>query len=410
MTFKGQEERDCMKKFVIASTAVLLLSTFSLALAADFAPGVSLGLSEGYNDNVLLTRTNRDGSFVTYVSPGASFDLRSAVSDLKVAYTPTFNFYESNSSLNTTSHNATLDGHYDVSDKLALTINDLFEKSKGISGLLAVPNLGPIASIENLLTNTATGGASYKIANELTWTVGGSYIYSNLSASNSVIGTAYSNIYSATSGLAYKLNPRSTVSVNAQYEANEFSTGNDSNNQYYTLGLTHKFTPTLTLAITGGAALSEAKNSNNQATDFIGSADLTEKFEKSTAVLSIAQTIAPGIEYSQPLKTQTAAFSLTRPLSERWTTGVQGSYMLFRSVPIVFASGSNVPFVKGEELRFGGNVGYKILPWASVGLSYNFINHLDKTGGTGNYYNNIALLTFTLSLERPRAEAKPPSE
>jgi len=407
---KGQEERDYMKKFAIALMAVLLLSTFSIAIAADFAPGVSLGLSEGYNDNVLLTRTNRDGSFVTYVSPGASFDLRSSVSDLRVAYTPTFTFYDSNSSLNTTSHNATLDGHYDVSDKLALTISDLFEKSKGISGLLAVANLGPIASIENLLTNTVTGGASYKIANALTWTIGGSYIYSNLSGSNSVIGTAYSNIYSGTSGLAYNLNPRSTVSVNAQYEANQFSTGNDSNDQYYTLGLTHKFTPTLTLAITGGVALSETSNSNNQTTDFVGSAELTKKFEKSTAVLSIAQTIAPGIEYSQPLKTQTASFSLTRPLSERWTAGVMGSYMLFKSLPAPFASDTDIAIVKGEELRLGGNVAYKILPWASAGLSYNFINHLDKTDSTGNYYNNIVLLTFTFSLERPRAEAKPPSE
>ena len=68
-------------------------------MAADFAPGISLGLSEGYNDNVLLTRTDREGGFVSVVSPGVSLALRSAVSDFKIAYDPTFSFYEIHSSL-----------------------------------------------------------------------------------------------------------------------------------------------------------------------------------------------------------------------------------------------------------------------------------------------------------------------
>jgi hypothetical protein len=254
--------------------------------------------------------------------------------------------------------------------------------------------------------NTATGGVSYKIANNLTWTVGGAYIYSNLSGSNIGNGTTNSNSYSANSGLAYELNPRSTVSVNAQYESNDFNIGNDSNIQDYTLGLTHKFTPTLTLAITGGAAITGYYSSGNQTTDFVGSAALTKKFETTTAVLSIAQTILPGIEFSQTFKTQTATLSLTRPLAERWTAGVLGSYMLFKFVPTISASNINIPYAKGEELRAGGNLAYKISRWASVGLSYNFINHLDRTGGSGNYYNNIALLTFTFSLERPKAEEK----
>lgn len=118
----------------------------------------------------------------------------------------------------------------------------------------------------------------------------------------------------------------------------------------------------------------------------------------------MAQTVAPAIEYGQTFKTQTATLSLTRPLSERWTVSVLGSYMLFKSVPTTFTSSVNVPYAKGEEMRTGGNLAYKISPWASVGLSYNFIDHLDRTGGAGNYYNNIGLVTFTFSLERPRAE------
>lgn len=274
-----------MKKLAIASMAVLLFSTFSAAMAADFAPGISLGLSEGYNDNVLLTRTDREGGFVSVVSPGVSLALRSAVSDFKIAYDPTFSFYEIHSSLERTSHNGTLDGSYNVSDKMTLTISDLIVKSKEINGLMGITNLGPIKGIEDLLMNTATGGVSYKIANNLTWTVGGSYIYSNLSGSNS--GSTISNSttnthsYSANSGLAYELNPRSTVSVNAQYQANDYSTGNDWNIQNYTLGLTHKFTPTLTLAITGGAAIGGSYSNGNQTTDFAGSAALTKTFRDS---------------------------------------------------------------------------------------------------------------------------------
>ncbi len=395
-----------MKKLVIASMAVLLFSTLSVAMAADFAPGVSLGLSEGYNDNVLLTRTNREGGFVSLVSPGVSLALRSSVYDLKLAYDPTFSFYEIHSDFERTSHNASLGGSYNVSDTMTLTVSDLFIKSQELNNLIAVTNLGPIKGIEDLIMNTATGGVSYKIANNLTWTVGGSHIYSNLNGSNVGAGTTISNSYSANSGLAYELNPRSIVSVNAQYQANDYNVGKDSNIQNYTLGLTHKFTPTLSLAITGGAVIEGFYSGGNQTTDFAGSAALTKKFEDITAVLSVAQTIAPAVEFSQPLKTQTATLSLTSPLSERWTVGVLGSYVLFKSLPTTLTSNINVPYTKGEELRTGGNLAYKISQWASLGLSYNFVDHLDRTGGAGNYYNNIALLTFTFSLERPRADQK----
>jgi len=375
-----------MRKFITAVLISLCLFSTATAEAFDFNPSVSLTTSEAYNDNIQLFHTNRESDFITYVTPAVSFMLDSSRSQLAFSYSPSFNFYASHSFKNNTSQNASGSGTFALSDRLNLSISDTYLKSQEINDLLTLTNYGPIRSTTQTSVNTLNGNLSYKLSDHLTYLLGGSFSDTQLEGSD----TFNTNVYSGNTGFAYSLNTRTTFSINAAYTRSDFKAGNNSDFQNYTLGITHKFTPTVTLAMTGGVVLTNLQDTGKQTTDFTGSVALTKNFEKGSATLSYIRSVVPGVEESQPLTTDAVSLNFSRPLAQRWTASLTGSY-------IKSSSTTGISAFKSDEERAAASLSYAIRPWATASLSYTFVDLSDKINSSSSYYNNVAMLMFTVS-------------
>ncbi|MEK7698611.1 MAG: TIGR03016 family PEP-CTERM system-associated outer membrane protein, partial [Nitrospirota bacterium] len=93
-----------MKKIIFIGlyVAVFSFSALSSAMAKlDIKP--ALTLREEYNDNIFLTKTNREDDFITSVSPNIRLNYALSYLDLSLDYGLNFKFFAHHSELNLTS-------------------------------------------------------------------------------------------------------------------------------------------------------------------------------------------------------------------------------------------------------------------------------------------------------------------
>ena len=374
-----------MRRQVLAVIVVLSLFPFSGATAYDFTPGGSLSLSEEYNDNINLSRTNRTGDFVTGISPSVYCTLRSAASSLTASYSPSFSLYKSHDGLNTTSHAASAQGILNLSEKTGLSFTDTFVLSKELGNLAAVSELGPVRTRTEHRVNTLNGSLSHKISGLFAYSLEAGYI----DAYAKDAGDRNSKTYSGAMGLTYARGERSSLSANAKYTQYDYKSRSDANSQDYTLAMTYKLSPTLIISASGGTIITEVQDSGRRSTDFSGGVTLTKQLNRGNAVLSYRQSVVPGLEDGSPLRSRTAGLRLSRSLTNSMSASVQASYTKFKAVAI---SGTNA-----DEWRIGAALAYSVGKWASISLAYNFIKLDDKTNSANGYYNNTALLLLRLN-------------
>jgi len=381
-----------MKKFVVISFFVFLFFSAKTVFAYEYTPELSLSLSEEYNDNIFLAHTDRVDDFVTYITPGIGLSIKSVNSELRLAYSPTFSYYKSNEDLNETSHRFMANGNFKLSNKLSLTLMDNFVKSSEISDIRAISDVGPITKRSELTYNIVSGNISYKLRENLTYTLGAFYFYTDYKEP----GFSEVKAYSGNMGLDYRSSERTTFSASAVYTKYDYRPDSDATEQDYTLGITYILTPTLTAGITGGLAVTKIEDTGESDTGFIGGVTLTKKFEKGQAVLSYRQSVIAGTQTGVPTRDQTVGLSLTRTLTNKWNASLSASYSNYKSI--------ETNDVDTDETFFTAGLTYNFTPWANLRpnltLSYTYADSDDKITNTGDYYNNIVFLTLSLSYSR----------
>ncbi|MEW6067971.1 MAG: hypothetical protein AB1610_06745 [Nitrospirota bacterium] len=287
--------------------------------------------------------------------------------------------------MNSTSHRFTANGSFTLSEKLTLTLTDTYLKTSEIEDIREIPDIGPITQRYDMTMHSVSGNISYRFTGRLTYTLGASYseTYSEDEDFDEV------TTYSGNTGFTYRYSERTTLSINAVYSRTDYSTSSDATGQNYSLGITYILSPTLTAALTGGVAVTEIEDTDETSTDFSGGVDITKTFERGSATLSYRQTVIPSIETGTPVRSQTVRLYLIRPLLERWIASVSGSYSNFKSI--------NADDIDRDEIRFDTNLTYNFRQWASLVLSYSYVDSNDKTSDEDDYYNHIVLLSIRLS-------------
>ena len=377
-----------MKKCVIMT---LIFSFFwffllnKITLAFEYTLEPSLSLSEEYNDNIFLDPSDRESDFITYVSPGIDITARTINSQLKLGYSPSFSFYSSNSELNETAHRFSANGNFTLSERLSLTLMDTFVKSSELSDIRTIEDLGPVTGRIERRLHTISGSVSYRLRNNLFFTAGASYFDTDYEEP----GFDEVKSYSGNTGLSYRYSERTTVSANARYTKYDYKLDSDATGQDYTLGVIRKLTPTLTLSLTGGLIITEIEETGESDTGFSSGVDLTKSFTRGNATVSYRRTVIPGIESGTPIESQTISLSLTRPMTEKFTASLSASYSNFESI--------EPDLEDTDETAFNTDLSYSLRPWASLALSYRYVDHNDKIFDTGDYYNHIMFLTLRLS-------------
>jgi hypothetical protein len=376
-----------MKKYTVALFIFLLLTT-KTAMAYEYNLEPSLSLTGQYNDNIFLRHSDRIGDFITYASPGIAFSVKSLNTELKLGYSPTFSFYRSHDELNDTGHNFAANGTFTLSDRLIFVLTDTFVKSSDIRDLRDIPDLGPITQRAETTFHNLTGNASYKLTNNLFSTLGLSYS----DADTEGIGFSKVKTYSGNMALAYNSSEKTTLSANAGYIKYNYNPGSDATGQDYTLGVTHKLSPTVTISVNGGVIITKIEDNGTSDVNFKGGVDIKKIFETGEADLSYKHTIISGIESNSPVRDQIVSFRLLMPVSKKWTPSVSAFYSDYKSV--------GTTKTDRNEAGFNTDLMYSFSPEVNLTLSYRYINSNDKIDNKAAYYNNIVFLTFRLSYSR----------
>lgn len=382
-----------MKKYVVIFVVILLfIFSAKISNALEYTVDLSLALSEEYNDNIFLTH-DRVSDFITRVSPGISLTARSVTSEMRLGFAPTFNFYSDNSDLNYTGYSFTGSGLFRLSEKMSLNITETYLQSKDPvdrRGIVDIINLGPQFGLAEYRVNVTSAILSYRLRGNLIYTLGATYS----SVDYKEPGFSDVKIYSGNMGLTYIQSDRDTFTASARYSKYDYRPTSDATDQVYTLGVTHRFTPTLTLGVTGGVVITKIEDTGATSTDFSGGVDLTKTFERGMATLYYRQTVtaATGSDAGQPLRAQTAGLRVSRDLAEKWTGSLTAAYTKYKS--------TEPPDVKIDETAFGAGLTYNFRHWATLTLSYYYLNHNDKILNAADYNNNIVLLTLRLAYSK----------
>ncbi len=385
---RTNSEEAVMKRYVVMLILFFLFFPAKIAMAYDYTADISLSLSEEYNDNIFLEHSSRDSDFVTYISPAIGLSIRSVNSVLRLGYSTSFSFYGSHPELNEPAHNFTANGNFTLSNKLSLTLTDTYVKSSEISDIRAIPDIGPITGRIERRLHTISSNISYRLRDNLSYIIGASYSDTDYKES----GFNEVKTYSGNMGLSYRHSERTSLSANARYTKYDYRPSSDATGQDYSLGITYLITPTLTLGLTGGATTTKIEDTGESDTGFSGGVELTKRLARGEAALSFRQAVIAGVETGTPLRDQTVSLRLTRPLTNQLAASISASYSNFKSI--------ETNDYDTNETLLSTNLTYSFMPWASLALSYSYVNSDDKIANTSDYYNNIFFLTLRLSYSR----------
>ena len=377
-----------MKRYVVMFILAFLFFQVKPVMAYEYTTDISLSLTEEYNDNIFLEPSDRISDFITHISPGINFSVKSTNSELRLGYSPSFSLYSAHDELNDTAHRFTANGSFRLSERLSLTLTDTFVKSSEMVDIRAIPDLGPITGRTELRLNTVSGNISHRLSDTFSYTVGASYFDTDYKEP----GFIDVKTYSGNTSLGYRSSERTTLSANVRYVKYDYKTVTDAEGQDYTLGATHRFSPTVTGSLTGGITITKIEDTGETDTGFTGNLNITKTFEKGEAALSCRQTVIAGVETGTPLRDRTVSLRFTRPITNQLTASVSASYSNSKSV--------ETNDVDTDVTSLNPDLTYSFSPWASLSLSYNYINNDDKITNTGDYYNHIVFLTLRLNYSR----------
>ena len=122
-----------MKKIIYSGLSVVfLLLTFVSSATAKLDVNASVGLREEYNDNIFLTKTNREDDFITSISPNISLNYALSYLDLSLDYGLNFKFFAHHSELNLTSltntQAASLEHQFRPMKGMFIDISDVYRR------------------------------------------------------------------------------------------------------------------------------------------------------------------------------------------------------------------------------------------------------------------------------------------
>jgi hypothetical protein len=385
------ERRVQMKKLLSILVPLMILMGASAEVSAlDYTADLSLDVSERYNDNIFLSRSNKVRDFITVITPAVSLSTRTQEADMMINYIPTFNIYSEHDENNGISHQVALRGQYKLSDRLTIGLSDAFIQSKDSLVLRTVEASGPIINTrQTLTTNVLIGDLSYRLSGPLSLQAAATY------AMNNVAGTDAGDYmtYAGRLGINYILNEKITLRATSIYTLYDYRITGDANSMDYTLGANWRLTPTITLDGYGGVVIARLDQTGKTFTGFSGGLSVAKRFERGVASLSYVQGVSAAIESSTPLRSQVLTLLFAVPVTAEMDASLAVFYGRYKSLGDTGSSFATERSEKGGTV----NIAYRLWRNLSAILSYSYVKSDDKATGTGSYVNNIIMLGLRIS-------------
>lgn len=337
----------------------------------------SLTVSEEYDDNILLSSTDRQSDFVTSVSPG----LRLTITDYPVTVTAAASlralYYARRSDLNTTTDNrqGSLAIEFRPTARLSASLTDTLVRN------LDPGEVDPVAGITVgrfvSTRNTLTPAVSYQLTPLTHLRL--QYSFSVLRSGSPL--AEESDTHEAGLALQHEFTRRTTGTLRYTFSRFEVEETPARDAHLPRVGMAYALSPTIRLSADAGPLLLERADGSTEIT-VAGSANYAQEFEYGRLSLtydrSAGVTGALGEVATTQSLTAVVSFSATRVATVALEGGVRTTE----------GAGTAADFL---VYTAGIRLDYRILRWLSISGGYRYFRQDDRTGLLNLERNNVFL-------------------
>ena len=338
----------------------------------------SISISEEYNDNIFLNNQARQWDFITGFSPALTLSINNPTYQLRSGLSFTADVYARESSLNRALDrvNFLLGGLYRATPQLTLNVLDTFSFDQSTNA--ASGPQGFTTGRQESWTNIFTPGLTYLVTASTTLNVSATYGAQRFFGN----GTGFnSDTYGFQGDLGHVLTRRLTGTLAYGFTYLDVSSGDNSKTHTPTVGFTYQLTPTLTVAVSGGPAITDIGGQT-----FVtpaGSASLVQRLQIGTATLQYTRNVAVAGGFGGTTDSQTASGTLLLPAWLRGLVIVLGAaYSTADSVNDREAQQVDVNAVSASV-----EGSYQIARFVSVFGAYTFLRQ--RTAGSSSQQNDV---------------------
>ena len=393
----------------VLSFALLLSLFLSLLLGEaksdEFKLIPSLGLSEQYNDNLLLTERNKKDDFITSISPGLELSDRTERLDLNLSGHVSGLVYARNEELN--------DIDYDGRGRLLYSINPNLKFSAG-GGLWKISSPGEVLEPTGLVTR-ATQNYKYYFGSDLEYTIT-EKTKTSLSYSYERYDYEYGNVldildttteaHGASIGFIHDLSQYFSNTAGRMNLGYSYYQYRDRTVDYYygTIGMSRALNekwailldlgPSYTrseLKVEGLASIPGGIKETEKGTGLFGRATLTYRGEKTSGDLTFSHRLEPGSGTvgvtENTFLTLGVAHRFTYELSGRLSTG----YYINKAERGEFS----IVGIDEATFRISPAVRYEFTKDIALEASYNYTLVKDRLADT-EAKRNLFMINFII--------------
>ena len=354
--------------------------------------------SPAYIDNVLPGFGSVPVSEVTYsIVPSLALDHSAPRQQERLTYSPSFNFYEPTSSLNSVDQNASASYLYRFNPKVSFTLQDSFARISNVygssyvfSGTVTGSTLAPsptvIAPFAEQIVNTVNGVLSYQFA--LNAMIGGGGSFNIFDLPNPANAQGLSNSHGGTGVLFYnrRLTRAQYVGLQYQYSRTLASPSNGvSETQTHSLlpFYTLYFSQASSLSLTAGIERVETTAPQSPAYNSwtpTGAASIGWQGDRGNVAASYSRTVSAGEGLLGAYYLNSASASGGWKFGSAWSGEVSAGYSGISSATPV----SNSSVRSGNTLTAEASIQHSIGEHLTASFQYQ---HLRET------YSNIAVIS-----------------
>ncbi len=321
----------------------------------------TLTVTEEFNDNIFLNNDNREWDFITRFTPGLTLELEDPLYRLGLNYSFTADVFARHPDLDHAfdAHNLLLDGLYRATPRLTLTLTDTFTFDTNTN---LISSEAVATGRTRAFSNALAGGAAYALDPRTTLRGTVSWTLLRFSAEE----LRDSDTYRAEAVVERTLTPRLTGSLGYELAVFDIEREEDVTAHTPRLGLTYRFTETLTGTLRAGPTFAVTEDGDTRVTPSVV-AGLSQRFAWG----------ALGVDYTRALGTAGGLGGVTVNQSIGATATV--TTLMKGLVVAVGPRYSLIDSLRGREIDVDSftlpvSATYRIAPWIAVVGSYVFFH------------------------------------
>lgn len=386
--------------------SLLALILWGIASGSAWAQTVlvtpSLSVSESYDDNVLLTPTNRKDDFVTNVIPGLHFEVKDYPFSVTFDGSVQAQYYARQTELNTTTGNWTVGGTagYRLSSSVNLSLTGNYVTSLNTGnvgvqpGVITGPQTGALTGVPSgIVTGRFTSTSSTvspTMSYQLTSRTKVDTHYSFATIHSDGPGTQDSDTHEGGFSLQHQLSPRTTGTLSYTFDRFQTQGQPDQDSHSPRLGFIFAYSPTIRFLTDTGLLFLERPDGSEDVT-WATSTRYEQTFTQGQLSLGYDRTASAAGVLGVPSVTQSLTVLVSYQPLRDLTLGLTGSLSDIESPG--GGGGTSTDFlVSSAALR----VSYRLLRWLAVEGRYQYL-HQDDRNGPLTLDRNVFFLGLTAS-------------